>query len=49
MKKILVLAFALALSPALMAKGLHHSPKTGSCNNNNNNVEETVKLFILFC
>ena len=27
MKKILILAFALALSPALMAKGLHHSPK----------------------
>ena len=27
MKKILILALALALSPALMAKGLHHSPK----------------------
>ena len=27
MKKILILALALALSPVLMAKGLHHSPK----------------------
>ncbi len=27
MKKILVLAFALAVSPAIMAKGLNHSTK----------------------